>query len=92
MLRSPRRTGKLKKRIKSDTNREVRGLGASWRLVPPNMLKAVVSSSGRLLRGLGGDRAGMDTGTHGFPLGPFPLLPSPPILPPRQEGRALQSG
>ncbi|OPJ90256.1 hypothetical protein AV530_014835 [Patagioenas fasciata monilis] len=48
--RSAKRAEKLKKRSKSDINREARGLGAGSRTVLPNVLKPVVNSSANLLQ------------------------------------------
>lgn len=77
-----RRTGKLKKRSKSDINREARGLGAVLRSVLPNVLKPVVNSSANLLQGPGGEQGVWGWDGHSrqvFALGPFP----PPHIPAR---------
>lgn len=78
--RSDERTGKLKKRSKSDTNGEARGLGAGSRTVLPNVLKLVVNSSAHLLQEPGGEQGAQGLDSHSgwvFALRVFP----PPLIP-----------
>lgn len=78
--RSAKRAGKLKKRSKSDINREARGLGEGLRTVLPNVLKPVVNSSANLLQAPGGKQGAQGWDGHSrhvFAWGPFPPPPNP---------------